>query len=607
MKKLFTLFLIFIATTSVFAGQGGPDLWGYTWKDSNEPGGPAYNWIDIVNEGGIEVKLLQDDNIRGPFQMNFDFTYYWYNVNQFYVGSNGYICFQFGNLASPFPFSPSTAAPNDLIGAFMNDLTFAGSNDSAECYYRINAAKDTLIVSYVNVPYFDINANGQSGNNTFQIILSKVDSSITFQYKVVTPVSPFSGGSAVGIENYAGSLGLFYNSSTFLSPPQNYAIKYYYPHNPTLQVKDVFMVNNDNPETGAIFLPANSGSPHTLSATVKNGGNVPSIPFNVQGIVKDPSGNQIVSELYYVDTLEAQEAQSFDFAQQVSPISVGTYKYITITQMPGDNIPSNNSKNQEVVVIDTSLAEITLSYNGNQNYEFSLNWVGDEGGAGTYFIPPFYPITVTKLHYFVTGNGLSVNMSARIFDDDGINGLPFTMYDSVYIYSSDIAVNAWTDVELPDPVTITSGGFYVSWDMQGESISLGCTGTPVSNRSFEVFENGWGVSRYRDLYDPMITATFTAGFPTGYSDLMKNDLALQVFPNPASDVATINFSSSSNENVWLVISDLQGRMINRWNLGKGSNAEQHFNADVSNYAAGMYLVQLYSGKNKKMEKLVIGE
>lgn len=177
----------------------------------------------------------------------------------------------------------------------MNDLTFGGINDSAECYYKVNAAKDTLIVSWINVPYFDTNANGQSGNNTFQIILSAVDHSITFQYKDVTPTSPYSGASSVGIENYSGSIGLWFNASTFVSPPENFAIKYYYPVSPTLAVTDAAIIYNDNPETGAIFLTNNSPVAHDLKARVKNYGTVTTNPFNVQGVVKDPVGTQVVA------------------------------------------------------------------------------------------------------------------------------------------------------------------------------------------------------------------------------------------------------------------------------------------------------------------------
>lgn len=608
MKKVSTLLLCLFAMANVYAGQGGPDTWGYTWKDSNAPGGPVYNWIEIIGQGGTEVKLLADDNSRGPFPMNFDFTYYWYNVNQFWVGSNGYLLFQNGNIASPFQFAPSTAAPNDVLGVFLNDLTFGGLNDSAECYYRVNAAKDTLIVTWENVPYFDTNANGQSGNNSFQVILSAVDSSITFQYKIVTPTSPYSGASSVGIENYSGSIGLWFNGTTFVSPPANFAIKYYYPPNPTLAVTDAAMIYNDNPGTGAIFLTNNSSNAHDLTAEVKNYGTVTTNPFNIQGVVKDPVGTQVVSNFFLTDTLNAQETQTFTFSQQLNPILAGTYKYFTTSQLPGDYPPSNNSLTQEIVVVDPTLPEVRLGYDaGVTNQLTSINWIGGEGGIGTYMIPPFYPCVITKLHYWNTSNAGSA-FSARIFDDDGVSGLPYSLLDSIYVPSTNIVIGGWTDIVLPDPVTITSGGFYLSWDMHGESIALGMTlAPPFSNRSFEVFNNGWGIFRFRETEDPMINATVFQGFPTGIENLSGGEIQMQLSPNPSSDFSTISYSvPATHEKVWLVITDLQGKIMSRRVIGTALEGNHSYNLDIHNFAPGIYLVEIYSGKSRKIEKLVIG-
>ncbi|MEO6166695.1 MAG: T9SS type A sorting domain-containing protein, partial [Chitinophagales bacterium] len=553
--------------------------------------------------------LLADDNSRGPFPMNFDFTYYWYDVNQFWVGSNGYLLFQNGNIASPFPFGPSTILPNDVIGAFLNDLTFGGINDSALCYYKVNAAKDTLIVSWVNVPYFDTNSNGQSGNNSFQVILSAVDKSITFQYKDVTPTSPYSGASSVGIENYSGSIGLWFNANTFVSPPEEFAIKYYYPTNPTLEVKDAAIIYNDNSETGAIFLTNNSPTAHNLTTQVKNYGTITSLPFNVQGVVKDPLGTQVVSNFFLTDTLDAQETQTFTFSQQLNPALAGSYKYFTVTQMPGDYPPTNNSKTQEIVVVDPTLPEVRLSYDdGQTSFIGSINWIGGQGGIGTYIIPPFYPALITKLHYWNTSN-YNDAFSARIFDDDGISGLPYSMFDSIFVPSTDVVVGGWTDIELPNPINITSGGFYLSWDMQGETIALGMALTePFSNRSFEVFNNGWGIYRSREIQDPLINATITQGFPTGIAPATAGGIQISISPNPAIDQTTITYSfPATNEKVWMVITDLQGKILSRRNIGDAIKGNQSYTIQTSHYAAGMYLVQLYAGKNKKIEKLVIGE
>lgn len=612
MRRHSTLLItLLIFSANVFADTGGPDQFGYTWKDNTEPGGPVYNWIDITTiPNATQVKLLGDDNSRGPFFMNFNFHYYWYDVNQFWVGSNGYIMFQDGQIASPFTTFPNSDLPNDVIGAFVNDLTFLNINNPAECWYYLNPALDTMIVSWINVPFFDTNGNGYSGSNTFQIILSAVDSSITFQYNEVDPFAPYSGSSSVGIENYAAvpNQGLQWPSPVSIqTPPSNSAIKFYYPHPPLLtNVVDAAILQNDNEGTGAVFVLTNS-APHTLTTKVRNYSMETVNPFNILAQVLSQGGNTEVLENHYTDTLLQGESEDMTFTSQFSPTVKGHYKFVTYSQLPSDDVSGNNSKTQSIVTIDSTEDEMWLGYDSIpqiNNGIYSIQWIGGQGGVGNYFIPPFYPVAITKLHYFITAFGA---FSARVFDDDGVQGLPFTLLDSQYVSSPNL--NGWTTITLPAPIILESGGFYLSWD-ETLSGSLGCnvvTGH-ASNRSFELFQNIWGIFRTRSDHNPLIAATIEKySIPTGVTNPDNKSVSLSLFPNPASDEVTLlyNIADARVNNAFL-ITDIQGKLIQTISLGSGAGSHQ-MSANVSNLPAGIYFVVLKSGKEKSVEKLVITE
>ena len=71
-------------------GAGGPDEFGYSWIDSNEPGGPTFDWTDISGVG-TEVPLDDDQGATVPLPFNFEF--YGEDQTEVTIGSNGYLTF----------------------------------------------------------------------------------------------------------------------------------------------------------------------------------------------------------------------------------------------------------------------------------------------------------------------------------------------------------------------------------------------------------------------------------------------------------------------------------------------------------------------------------
>jgi hypothetical protein len=497
-RTLLALALLCSFQLSLFAAAGGPDAYGYTWKDSNEPGGPAYSWWDISVIGIKVHPYLGDDNVSLiAYNFGTNFTYYWYPVNQCYVSSNGYITFHGDNIASPFPVIPSTAGADNFIAPMMSDLNFSGAGNPGQCYFYQNA--DSVCISWINVPFWDQFA-GFSGSNTFQVILNKVDNSITFNYQNQSGVTQ-NNDITIGIENINGAIGLQHSKNAY--PALNYTVKYSYPLNPTLQVTDAAALWNNNSKNKGVFIKR-GGPVYPLVADVGNVGNQNLPAFALTGTVTNAAGNQVVNTTSLTNPMLPGHDTTITYSQSFIPSSAGTYSFRTaITGVTNDTTTSNNTITQEVVSVDTAFSTISLSYAGTAPNGAGISWSGGNGGIGVYFKPPTgYPSKLISTRYIVTSNPNNAGFYAKIYADDGQFGAPGTLIDSVSVSSAQIIVGGSTIVPLSQPRMIYSGGVYVLWYMNGQNITIGndITG-PFSYQTYEVLGNIWSEYRAHEKED----------------------------------------------------------------------------------------------------------
>lgn len=606
MKKLCTICiaLLSLSINSHAQTSGGPDAYGYVWRDSNDPNGPAYNWIDLSTMSNVvDVANLADDNTVGPFAVGFPFHYYWYDNTLFYIGSNGYLLFNNGQLSHPFPNIPSPALPQNILAPMATDLFFSNSI-TASCKYWTSPGNDTLVVSWINVPFWSPTAPGYTGDNSFQIILSAVDSSITFQYQSQSGASASTANYvSVGIENNSGNIGLQHSYNVY--PPVNYAIKFYYPPSTTFQVNDAATVYNDNPETGARFI-ANNGGAYTMNTRVANSGNTTLNPFNVTSQIRNPSN--VVVATSTVQTTSLTAGQTMDIAHPVtfSPTISGTYTFTTTTQLGAlDQTPSNNSKTMELRVVDTTTTSTLLSYDDGSSEGAGLSWNGGGGGVGVEIVPPYYPCSITELRAYIMANPTSPGFYMQVFDDDGINNAAGTVLDSQFVGNvAPPTGGAWYNVVLPNPIQVDSGSVFVSWMMGGPDISIGQDQTaPFSNRTYEILGTTWAIYRYREIEDVMVNAYIAPGV-VGIEELNQlGDMA--VYPNPASVLSSVQFLFDHSANTVIELLDMQGRVVKKHNLGTVSAGKGSFNLTVDNIENGLYIVRLTHGNQVYTDRVVV--
>ncbi len=176
----------------IILDSGGPDDWGYTWIDSDEPNGPTYEWIDIVGIG--QQLFMSDDDNQGPFAMPFSFPFYDLAFNSFRVCSNGFISFtstsgSYSNLPILDPGSPE-----NLVAPFWDDL-----NPSQGGEVWVYTDNNMAVVSWINVPHY-----GSGGPYTVQAVLHS-DGSITYNY---ANMGYPDDSATIGIQNGNLTIGL---------------------------------------------------------------------------------------------------------------------------------------------------------------------------------------------------------------------------------------------------------------------------------------------------------------------------------------------------------------------------------------------------------------
>ena len=182
-------------------GFGGPDSAGYRWRDSDEPDGPTYDWIDISSTGTL-VTGLSDDNFVGPFAIGFSFPFYDSTFDEIYICSNGFV--GFGPTDSYYSLSnnpmPSPSPPNNIIAWFWDDLYPYTGTDPTEVYFASDG--NELIIQFDRMRP----CCGSGPWITAELIL-KQNGTILIQYREVQS-GFYATSSTIGIEDRLGETGL---------------------------------------------------------------------------------------------------------------------------------------------------------------------------------------------------------------------------------------------------------------------------------------------------------------------------------------------------------------------------------------------------------------
>ena len=183
-------------------GRGGPDAFGYTWIDSDEPGGPAFAWTDISATGTpVTTWTGSADDGSVTVTLPFGFPYYGLCYSSLKICTNGWIGFEVSSTTNAYsngPIPASATEPNSAIYGWWDDLNVSSGGT---VHYLDDAANGRFIVQYTNVPHYGTTTPGLY---TFQVILTPAGT-ILLQY---LDMQQTLNSATIGIESPDGTIGL---------------------------------------------------------------------------------------------------------------------------------------------------------------------------------------------------------------------------------------------------------------------------------------------------------------------------------------------------------------------------------------------------------------
>ncbi|MDD3049889.1 MAG: carboxypeptidase regulatory-like domain-containing protein [Candidatus Cloacimonetes bacterium] len=342
--------IFFLVGVALAQTMGGPDSFGYIWKNSNDPEGPSYEWIEPSNDN--EVTGLTDDNSVGAFPIGFNFPFYEEVYDELFVSSNGFVSFGEGSSSLSNNSIPNPTIPNNIIAWFWDDLRANYDWANTHVFYEnltINEM-DAFLITFLN--YAEYGSTGTFPENCIQAqLILFSNGNIQINYDWIGASFDINGGT-VGIENIDGSDGLMYCYNDGSNLSDELSILFYRP----------IPVDNDLMAVG-ITGPAETavGVLTEFEISVRNRGVLTQNSFNINLYTEDGT---LLTTQEIDDSLEPNETSTYQITYTPIPDNAGTFIIYGNVDLATDENDINNNTSTLSVYVNAEFDMSALSLNG---------------------------------------------------------------------------------------------------------------------------------------------------------------------------------------------------------------------------------------------------
>jgi subtilisin family serine protease len=390
-----------ISDSLVLEGQGGKleakpsslhqDPFTYTVHASDDPGGPAYSWVDIRATGA--PLLIGQDAFAGPVDVGFAFPFYGTSWPELYVSSNGFLSFGQGSTMffNGCPL-PDPMDPDNVIALLWDALDPEDTGDLvyyqsfADCPY---SAGPCFVVQYENYHH---SPGGGALAGTWEAVLF-ANGSILMQFKDAGAEE--GAGSTTGIENGDGSMGLIYACNTPASLHDDLAVCFAYPDSPGCIFGEEVPWVGEDPVSGTV--PASSGLGVTVAVTSVPGAILP--PGTYAATLRLRSDDPALPLLDVPVTMHVQEYSLAPVAAFTSNAPICLLEPLVLTNTSAPGFPPAAYLWTLGDGITSTLEHPTHTYAAAGLYTVTLE-ARNQAGSDSYsmpvgVVPPLEIVTVT--------------------------------------------------------------------------------------------------------------------------------------------------------------------------------------------------------------------
>lgn len=333
----------------------------------------------------------------------------------------------------------------------------------------------------------------------------------------------------------------------------------------------------------------------------------------------DMQHEQVITAIYR----RAQGESGYKFIDEVQGVSQFidsditpylTYSYLitSTVKYTGTSDPAGPATAQ---VIPAGVFEIAYE----QGQKDTVVVAGTNLQMGVHFIPPSYPVELQALKVYLD-KGTSTGTAAQfaILLDDGPNGTPGTPLMRV---NKSGLTDGFNVVQIPNPVTFTQNGFYITYKRYGNGLSLGAElAPPVSGHTWLETANGWEQQTSYDVIlrayvDTTVTSkvdVVSAIGDAGSAGVSEFRLKGN-YPNPFNPQTTILYDipkTVAGNRLELTIFNIAGERV-RTLVNENARTGQHtaiWNGTSESGAvvpSGIYIARLRCGSRVDSQRLLL--